>query len=152
MSSKNLHSVVSFSFLSFCQLGISFGSIRRGMGTCRMGQFLALYDNHSLHFFCLIKCVCCVLNRSVVSDFLQLHGLQPARLLCSCNFIGENTLLAKFYWSGLPFPSPRDLPNPGIEPVSLVSPALASGFFTTSTTSETQSNVYMQNGYSLHHV
>ena len=31
------------------------------------------------------------------------------------------------YWSGLPFPSPRDLPNPGIEPVS---PALAGGFFT----------------------
>ena len=29
------------------------------------------------------------------------------------------------YWSGLPFSSPGDLPNPGIEPVSLVSPALA---------------------------
>ena len=28
------------------------------------------------------------------------------------------------YWSGLPFPSPGDLPNPGIEPSSLVSPAL----------------------------
>ena len=32
------------------------------------------------------------------------------------------------YWSGLPFSSPEDLPNPGIEPAS---PALASGFFTT---------------------
>ena len=32
------------------------------------------------------------------------------------------------YWSGLPFPSPRVLPNPGIEPTSLPSPALASGF------------------------
>jgi len=28
------------------------------------------------------------------------------------------------YWNGLPFPSPEDLPNPGIEPVSFVSPAL----------------------------
>ena len=28
------------------------------------------------------------------------------------------------YWSGLPFPSPRDLPNPGIEPAPLASPAL----------------------------
>ena len=36
------------------------------------------------------------------------------------------------YWSGLPFPPPEDLSNPGIEPVSLMSPALASGFFTTS--------------------
>ena len=28
------------------------------------------------------------------------------------------------YWSGFPFPTPEDLPNPGIEPVSPVSPAL----------------------------
>ena len=35
------------------------------------------------------------------------------------------------YWSGLPFPSPGDLPDPGIEPASLVSPAPAGGFFTT---------------------
>ena len=35
------------------------------------------------------------------------------------------------YWSGLPFPLPRDLPDPGIEPMFLMSPALASGFFTT---------------------
>ena len=31
------------------------------------------------------------------------------------------------YWSGLPFPSPGDLPDPGIEPTS---PTLAGGFFT----------------------
>ena len=35
------------------------------------------------------------------------------------------------YWSGLPFPTPGDLPNPGIEPASLVSTALAGGFFVT---------------------
>ena len=34
------------------------------------------------------------------------------------------------YWSGLPFPSPGDLPDPGIEPVSLAYPALAGRFFT----------------------
>ena len=32
------------------------------------------------------------------------------------------------YWSGLPFPSPGDLPDPGIEPVSLASPTLAGQF------------------------
>ena len=37
------------------------------------------------------------------------------------------------YWSGLSCPSPGDLPNPGIDPTSLMSPALASRFFTTST-------------------
>jgi len=31
------------------------------------------------------------------------------------------------YWSGLAFPTPRDLPNPGIKPMS---PALAGGVFT----------------------
>ena len=35
------------------------------------------------------------------------------------------------YWSGLPFPSPGDLPDPGMEPVSLVSLALAGGSFDT---------------------
>ena len=34
------------------------------------------------------------------------------------------------YWSGLPFPTPGDLPKPGIEPTSLTSPALEGGFFT----------------------
>ena len=38
------------------------------------------------------------------------------------------------YWSGVQFPTPRDLPNPGIKPASLASPALAGGFFTTSAT------------------
>ena len=36
------------------------------------------------------------------------------------------------YYNGLPFPPPEDLPGPGIEAVSLVSPALAGRFFTTS--------------------
>ena len=40
------------------------------------------------------------------------------------------------YWSGLPFPSPGHLPDPGIKPTSLKSPALAVGFFTTSTICE----------------
>ena len=38
------------------------------------------------------------------------------------------------YESGLPFPPPRDIPDPEIKPESLMSPALASGFFTTSAT------------------
>ena len=36
------------------------------------------------------------------------------------------------YWSGLPFPSPGDLPDPGVEPTSFTSPTLAGRFFTTS--------------------
>ena len=40
------------------------------------------------------------------------------------------------YWSGLPCPTPGDLPNPGTDPLSLMSPALADRFFTTSATWE----------------
>ena len=35
------------------------------------------------------------------------------------------------YWNGLPFPPPGDLPDPGIDPKSPASPALAGRFFTT---------------------
>ena len=40
------------------------------------------------------------------------------------------------YWSGLLFPTSGHLSDPGIKPMSLVSPALAGGFFTTSATWE----------------
>jgi len=40
------------------------------------------------------------------------------------------------YCSGLPCPPLGNLPDPGIEPASHLSPALADGFFTTSTTRE----------------
>ena len=47
-------------------------------------------------------------SHSVLSDSLRSHGLQPARLLC------PGILQARIV-NGLPFPIPRDLPNPGIE-------------------------------------
>ena len=40
------------------------------------------------------------------------------------------------YWSGLPCPPPGDLPDPGIEPMSLTSPALAGRLFATRATWE----------------
>ena len=40
------------------------------------------------------------------------------------------------HWSGLPFPTPGNLPIPGIKPLSLASPVLARGFFTTNTSEE----------------
>ena len=46
------------------------------------------------------------------------------------------------YWSGLSCLPPGDLPDPGIEPTSLTSPALAGGFFTTSAIWEAHSAVY----------
>ena len=54
------------------------------------------------------------------------------------------------YWNELPFPFPGNLPDPGTEPGSPVSLALAGGFFTTESpkkppfeTSHVQSNVFI---------
>ena len=55
---------------------------------------------------------------------LQPHGLLLTRLL-SMGFFRQE------YWNGLPFPSPGDLLDSGIELSSPSSPALAGGFFTT---------------------
>ena len=57
------------------------------------------------------------------------NSLQPL----DCTLPGSSVMgfSRQEYWSGLPFPTPGDLPDPGIEPVSLLSPALAGGFFTT---------------------
>ena len=46
------------------------------------------------------------------------------------------------YWSGLPCPPPGNLPNPGTEPMSRTSPALAGRFFTTSITWEAHDKIW----------
>ena len=50
--------------------------------------------------------------------------MYTARLLCPWEYPGNNT-------GGLPFPSPRDLFDQGIQPMSPAAPVLAGGFFTT---------------------
>ena len=54
----------------------------------------------------------------------------PTRLLCPWDSSG------KLQWSGLLYPPPGNLPNPGIKPQALLSPALIGNFFTTSATWE----------------
>ena len=46
------------------------------------------------------------------------------------------------YWSGLPHPSPGDLPDPGIKPKSLISPASGGGIFTASVTWESHKALF----------
>ena len=45
------------------------------------------------------------------------------------------------HWNGLPCPPPGDCPDPGIKPKSLVSPALAGGFFTAGTPWEARNSL-----------
>ena len=53
-----------------------------------------------------------MLSHLVVSDSLQPHGLQPARLLFPWGFSRQE------YWSGLPCLPPGDLPTSGVKPRS----------------------------------
>ena len=68
-----------------------------------------------------------MLSRSVVSDSVIPWTVAHQAPL-SLGFPRQE------YWSGLPCPPPGDLPDPGMEPSSHTSPALAGGFFTASTT------------------
>ena len=64
------------------------------------------------------------------------QSLAPVRLFATLWTVACQAVLSMGFsrqerWSGLPFPSPRDLPDPGTEPKSPAPPALAGGLLTT---------------------
>ena len=60
------------------------------------------------YFYYMRVCVCVCVSRSVVSNSLRPHGRQPGQAPLSMEFSRPE------YWSGLPCPSPGDLPDPGV--------------------------------------
>ena len=82
------------------------------------------------------------LNREEVREFREscLHEsccFRHIQIFVTLQPVAHQALLStgfsrQEYWSGLPGSPPGDLPDPGIEPMSLRSPALAGRFFTTS--------------------
>ena len=99
--------------------------------TLKRGPFLCLRA-HTLEYpvLCVLSRFSCV--RSCVTPWTVAH-----QVTLSMEFSRQKL------WSGLLCPSPRNLPDPGIELVSLRSPALAGGFFTTSTTWEAPEGSYI---------
>ena len=83
--------------------------------------------NHSLPFICK-RCASCVLSRFCRVQLCATLWTVALQAPLSMGFSRQE------YWSGLPCPPPEDLPHPGVKPTSLVSPALAGGFFTTAAT------------------
>ena len=85
----------------------------------RQGEMHPRVNVHAVDVACTVGMCVCVLSRVqlFVTPWTVAH--QAPR---SMGFSRQE------YWSGLPLPIPRDLPNTGIEPMS---PALAGGFFTT---------------------
>ena len=76
--------------------------------------------SNDFHYFELL-CVLC--HFSHVRLFVTLWTVAPQAPL-SKGFSRQE------YWSGLPFPPSEDLPDPGMEPMSFMSPVLAGGYFT----------------------
>ena len=85
--------------------------------------------NHVCEYVCVCVCVCvCVLSRFSYVWFFGTLWTVAHQTPLSMGFSGQE------YWSGLPYPLPMDLPNPGTEFMSPASPELAGGFFTHWTT------------------
>ena len=84
-----------------------------------------LYSRSLLILYFIYSSVCVyVFSCSVASDSLRPYGLTVARQApLSIRFSRQK------YWSGLPFPPPGDLPNPGTECISFVS-CIVGTFFT----------------------
>ena len=77
------------------------------------------------------------------------HSLSHVRLFVTPWTVARQALVSmefsrQEYWSGLPFPPPGHLPDPGIKPTSFVSAASAGGFFTTCATWEAQALIGCQ--------
>ena len=68
-----------------------------------------------------------------VLSYLQLFATQ---WIVACQAPLSIGFYRREYWDGLPFPSPGDLADPGIEPMSLMFPAVAGMFFATESESE----------------
>ena len=56
------------------------------------------------------------------------------------------------YWNGLPFPTTGHLPDPEVKPASLMSPALAGRFFTTSVSWEALLSLEGRSTYELQYI
>ena len=95
-------------------------------------QNLVLIDYYDISLSdCVCVCVCvCVLSRFSHVRFFATTWTITSQAPLSMGFSRQE------YWSRLPCPSLRDLPDAGIEPASLRSPELAGRFFTTSATWE----------------
>ena len=111
------------------------GSLRHkenhlGLGKAQSGAG----DGKLGHIFSLdVTFVCC----AVISLFSR--GQLFATLWNAARQVSLSMeLFRQEYWSGGPYSPPGDLPDPVIEPASLMSPALAGGFFTISAAWEAQ--------------
>ena len=84
----------------------------------------------SLHILVsfVVYCCFCLVTRFVCVYSVVSNSATPWNMTCQTPLPVE--FFRQEYWSGLPYPSPGHLPNPGIEPEFLASPVVTGRFFT----------------------
>ena len=106
---------------------------------CLISTYFRFWHLRDLYiFFCILLFLLNVTSLSSLCVVGVLHAQSLSHVLLFVTpwtIALQDPLSMEFsrqeYWSGLPLPTPRNLPDPGIKPASLASPALTGGFFTT---------------------
>ena len=130
MFSRITHAVgwVTASFPFVFQFELRISSSSPMTSSCTWLIFSSTPNQLTKSFFHILICVPSMCVCSVAQSCLDSFATQWT---VACQAPLNMEFPRQEYWSGLPFPPPGDLHNPGIEPVPLVPPALAGGFFTT---------------------
>ena len=96
-----------------------------------MNIALSIFSKNILMYICVCVCVCVYAHMLSHFSFIRLFSTL-------WTVAHQDPLSMGFsrqeYWGGLPYPTPGDLPNPGIKPASVPFPTLAGRFFTPSAT------------------
>ena len=115
--------------------------------SCQIIFLVSIYMIMWLFFFSMLMCGVTFVDFQMLNQSC-IPGINPVRVLSHFSHVQlfvtpwttahqaplSTGLPRQEYWSGVSVPSSGDHPNPGIKPVSLMSPALAGRFFTTDTT------------------
>ena len=125
-----------FNYLIMCQVHISLDPIELFISIAFLERSYTLHTpiDHLCFRSPLWFMYACMLSH--VPFFVT-----PRTVVCQAPLSVE--FFRQEYWSGVPFPSLGDLPNPGIEPMSLTSSALAGGFFTTAPPGKPMYHLYV---------
>ena len=123
-----------------------FTSLKLSFFICKMEHWViqgwgrnAHEPMHLFKAFTFLRVDFLLIPRLLEAGCVHAKSLQSCLTLCDHMDVTHQAPLSmgfsrQEYWSELPCPPPGDLPEPGIKPRSPMSPALAGGFFTTSTT------------------
>ena len=112
------------------------GTIPYVVSTCGLSFFLILLVRMVIQHYTAFSST--TVNKPY-SNLISSICAQSHLTVCGPTDVAQKALLSmefsrQEYHSRLSFPIPRDLPDPGIEPMTLAFPALAGRFFTTSIT------------------